>query len=134
MGKALFAGDIGVKVHHRDRRGQNQILGFNGARCSLGYPGHDFVGEKGLHLNPCNRGLKYRGNPGLMLADPEQPADFQRGVGFTEKKLVSGNFMHFAGHLKWRSILLFEKGYQPGEGFLSGLSLGCGQKKRQQAG
>jgi hypothetical protein len=134
MFKSLFTGDVGVKVYHRDGRGQNYVLRLNGACFPLGYPGQHFVGEKGLYLNPCNPGLEYRGNPGLMLTDPKQPADFQTNIGFTEKKPVSGNLIHLAGHLKRRGVLLFEKVHQSGEGLILGLNPGCSQKKRQHTG
>ena len=131
MIKALFAGNIGVEEYHRRWRSQNQVLGLNIVCCSLRYPGQHFVGKKGFHLNPCNPGLEYRGNPGFMLADLEPPTGFQGDVGFTEKKPVSGNLIHFAGHLKRRGILFFEKGHQAGEGIIPGLSPGCSHEKQQ---
>jgi hypothetical protein len=59
-----------------------------------------------------------------MLADPKLLSGFKGEVSFTEKKPVSRNLIHLAGHLKRRSILLFKKGHQPGEGLFSGLSHG----------
>jgi len=131
MIKALFVGDIGVQVYLRGCRSQNQILRLNGACRALGDPGQHFVREKSFHLNPCNPGLECRGNPGLMLADPEKLTGFQGDLGFTEKEPISGNLIHVAGHLNRRGILLFQKGHETGEGLVSGLNPGCSQEKWQ---